>query len=196
MPFAQKIGHFLSHVAFTSNKAKVLGNLGPSENWRWTSVGIADTRRKFEWWEFCITLKVVCYFLLYCSYTGSKDKLGKNSRHNKQPKNPWKFICSFQSFCINPMGNLWNTQEEWKYKNETVFKMPLFYDVYIFISHRNTLFIQNNRWGIKTGRVRKWQKAFTLIKHLSRSRLLLWLIDNTDAVDQTDGWYQRRRRKE
>lgn len=179
MPFTQKIRHFLSHVAYTSNKDKVAGNPGPSENWRWTSLGIADSRRKFEWQEFWITLKVVCYFLLYCSYSGSQDKLGKKKEKNKNPKttinqqNPGKFLSSFQFFCINPVGSLWNTQE-WKYMNETVIKgvFILWSSIYFHLSLKHCLFRIIGE-GLKLGKLGNGKEASTLIKHLSRSRLLL-----------------------
>lgn len=101
--FTQQIRHFLSHVDYTSNKARMVGNPEPSENWRWTSVGIADTRRKFEWQEFFITLKVVCYFHLYCSYTGSQDKLEKTPKTQQPTKQTLEnFFPHFSLFVSTP----------------------------------------------------------------------------------------------
>lgn len=117
MPFTQKIRHFLSWVAYTLNKAKVIGDPGPCENQTWTFVGIAETGRKFEWQEFCITLKVACYFLLYYSYARNQGKLEKKSQTNK----PWKISFLISVFLHQPHGQ---TMENtgMKHRNETGMK--------------------------------------------------------------------------
>ena len=138
---------FLSWVAFTFNKAKVVVNSGPCENWRWASIGVADNGKKFEWQEFCISLMIPCYFHLHYSYTKNQDKLFSKKMENFLTGSvPWAVYRSKQT-------NI-------KKSNE----MILFFDIYfhsffifIYLSPppppRKILFIQNSRWGIKTG---KW----------------------------------------
>lgn len=184
MLFTQEIRHFLSWAACTLNKAKVVGDLGSCENWRWTSVGIAETGRKFEWQEFCITHVI---FICIIAMPGIKA----NWKKSPTKQTPANFLPDFIPYVL-----VWRKTQEWNTRMDQEWKVCSFlYLLYILISLTNILCLQENKWGAKTGRVRKWQGIF-LIKHLSRSRLLLWCLGDTDAVDQTDGWYQERSRKE
>ena len=109
MPFTQKIRHFLSWVACTLKKAKVVGDPGTCENWRWTLVSIAETGRKSEWQEFYITLKVRCYFHLSYKYARNQSKLEKNPKRT----NTGNFLPNFSLF----VSTSWAAYR--KHRNET-----------------------------------------------------------------------------
>lgn len=102
MLFTQKIRHFLSWVAYTSNKTKVVGDSGPCENWTWALVGIVETGRKIEWQEFRITLKVPCYFHLCYSYARNQDKLKK--KETNQTNKAWKISFLISVFLYQRHG--------------------------------------------------------------------------------------------
>lgn len=115
---------FLSWVAFTFNKAKVVVNSGPCENWRWASIGVADNGKKFEWQEFCISLMIPCYFHLHYSYTKNQDKLFSKKMENFLTGSvPWAVYKSKQTII---------KKEQW---DDTLFWhiFSFFFYFYLFI---------------------------------------------------------------